>query len=243
MREKFVQAQEYRDKLERAGDNPDKRPERDLDMEAMVEVLEGKRIVHHHTHRHDDILTVLRLREEFGFRVVLQHVSEAWMVAEEIAAADVPSSLIVIDSPGGKLEAKNVAFKSGAALEAVGAEVGFHTDDGITDSRLFLRSAALAVRAGMSREGALHALTLAGARMMDLEDRIGSLEPGKDADFILLSGDPFSVYTKVLETWVEGEKVFDRERPEDRLIAVGGWGAGDSRPVHVACFEHEEDER
>jgi hypothetical protein len=124
-------------------------------MEALVEILEGRRIVHFHTHRHDDVLTVLRLAREFGFRVVLQHVSDAWMVADEIAAADevVGSSIIVIDAPGGKLEAMNVSIESGAALERAGARsVGYHTDDGITDSRLFLRSAALGVRMGMSRE-------------------------------------------------------------------------------------------
>jgi imidazolonepropionase-like amidohydrolase len=108
--------------------------------------------------------------------------------------------------------------------------VGFHTDDGITDSRLFLRSAALAVRYGMSRDGALYGLTLAGARMLDLDGRIGSLQAGKDADFILLSGEPLSVYTKVLETWVEGTRVFDRENAKDRLYAEGGYGAGHDEP-------------
>ncbi len=244
VREKFVAAQAYREKLTAAAEDPEKAPERDLAMEALVEVLEGKRVVHHHTHRHDDILTVLRLKEEFGFKVVLQHVSEAWMVADEIAASGASSSLIVIDSPGGKEEAINVAFKSGAVLEEAGAEViGFHTDDWISDSRIFLRSAALAVRAGMSRSGALKGMTLAGAQMMELEDRIGSLETGKDADFIVLSGDPLSVYTQVLQTWVEGENVFDYENPDHRLIAEGGWGAGDRRPTHVACFDHEEDNR
>ena len=109
--------------------------------------------------------------------------------------------------------------------------VGFHTDDSITDSRLFLRSAALAVRAGMSRAGAIYGLTMAGARMLELEDRIGSLERGKDADFVVLSGDPLSVYTKVLQTWVEGEMVFDHSTPQDRLYAVGGYGAGHDQPL------------
>ena len=205
-----------------------------------MELLDGERTVHHHTHRHDDILTVLRLKEEFGFNVVLQHVSEAWKVADEIAAAGVPCSIIVVDSPGGKLEARDVAFKTGGILERAGVTVGFHTDDWITDSRLFLRSAGLAVRAGMSRAGALKGMTLAGAMMMELDHRIGSLEAGKDADFIVLSGDPLSVYTHVLETWVEGDKVFDRSVEGDRLMAVGGYGAGNPRQEAIHCFDHEE---
>jgi imidazolonepropionase-like amidohydrolase len=229
VRQQFIKALEYRDKLRKANGDPEKMPARDLGLEALIDVLDGKRIVHHHTHRHDDILTVLRLQREFGFRVVLHHVSDAWMVAGEIAKAGVGSSLILIDSPGGKLEAKDNRFISGAALEKVGAPVAFHTDDGITDSRLFLRMAALAVRAGMSRQKALEAVTIAAARMLDLDGRVGSLEPGKDADFILLSGDPLSAYTKVLETWVEGVKVFDRTDARDRLYAEGGYGAGQDR--------------
>ena len=190
-----------------------------------MEVLEGKRVVHHHTHRHDDILTVLRLQQEFGFKVVLHHVSDAWMVADEIAKSGVGSSIIFIDSPGGKLETKDLRLTNGAALERAGALVGFHTDDGVTDSRWFLRMAGLAVRGGMSRQGALEALTLSGAKLLDLQSRIGSLKPGKDADFLLLSADPLSVYAHVEETWVEGAKVYDRADPRQRLYAVGGLGA------------------
>ncbi len=208
-----------------------------------MEVLEGTRRVHHHTHRHDDIMTVLRLAREFGFRVVLHHVSEGWKVAEQIAAAEVPCSIILIDSPGGKLEAIDLILATGGILERAGVPVAFHTDDGITDSRLFLRMAALGVRAGMSRGAALEALTLAGARMLDLQDRIGSLRPGKDADFVVLSGDPFSVYTHVLETWVEGVKVFDRSDPKDRLYAVGGYGAGHGQTPYLCCFADEEDQQ
>ncbi|MBP9199658.1 MAG: amidohydrolase family protein, partial [Gemmatimonadales bacterium] len=166
---------------------------------------------------------VLRLREEFGFRVVLQHVTEGWRVAREIAAAGVPCSIILIDSPGGKLEAMNLSMDNGRILDSAGALVAFHTDDGITDSRFFLRSAAFGVRAGLPRTRALEALTIAGAKMLDLADRVGSLEPGKDADFVLLSGDPFSIYTHVEETWAGGERVFDRGNPADRAYATGAF--------------------
>lgn len=238
VREAFIRAQEYKARIEVAGDDPAKLPPRDLNLETLVEVLDGKRVVHHHTHRHDDVLTVLRLSKEFGFKVVLHHVSEAWMVADEIAEAGAPCSIILIDSPGGKLEAENLVFKTGAVLEKAGARFAYHTDDWITDSRLFLRMAALGVRAGLSREAALRSLTLAGAEMLDLEDRIGSLTPGKDADFIVLSGDPFSVYTRIEQTWVEGAEVFDLTDPEDALYAEGGFGAVHDSVPYFCCYNH-----
>jgi imidazolonepropionase-like amidohydrolase len=241
VREQFVKAAEYRDKIKRAGGDAAKMPPRDLGMEALVEVLDRKRTVMFHTHRADDIMSVLRLAKEFNFRVVLHHVSEGWKVADEIAEAGVPCSITVIDSPGGKLEAINSSFTTGAVLDRAGVLVGFHTDDYITDSRFFLRSPALAVRAGMSREKALYGMTMAGARMLDLQDRLGTLEAGKDADFLVLSGDPLSVYTKVLETHVEGKKVFDRSKPEDRLFAVGGYGAAKDQVAHVDENERGED--
>ena len=91
---------------------------------------------------------------------------------------------------------------------------GFHTDDWITDSRLFRRSAALAVRAGMSREAALKALTMAGAEMLGLEDRIGSLAAGKDADFAILEGDPLSVYCKTLRNLGRGREGLRSQRSQ-----------------------------
>jgi imidazolonepropionase-like amidohydrolase len=221
VRQIYIQAQEYRDRLQ----DDDNRPERDLDLETLVEVLEGDRIVHFHSHRHDDLMTAIRLRDEFGFRMVLHHTSEAYRVADEIAAANVPVSLILVDSPGGKLEAMNLLAENAPALERAGAQVAFHTDDWITDSRYFLRMAAMGVRAGMTRQTALQAMTIEGARMLDLDDRLGTLEPGKDADFVILNGDPLSIYTRIEETWVEGVKRFDLDLEEDRLVAEGGFGA------------------
>lgn len=234
VRQKFLDAQAYQ--IKRADADPEKPFERDLALETLADILDGKRTVHHHTHRHDDILTVLRLKEEFGFKVVLHHVSEAWKVADEIAAADVACSIIFLDSPGGKLEARDFEWKNGAELEKRGVLTAFHTDDPINDSRWFLRNAAIGVRAGMSREKALEGLTLAGAKMLDLDKSTGSLAPGKQADFVMLSGDPFSIYTRVLETHIEGAKVFDLANEQDRLFAEGGYGAGHNRKAAGCCF-------
>lgn len=222
-RQKFMEAQEYLERKQEAEQDPDvDAPTRDLEMEGLVEVLQGDRIVHFHTHTHFDIMTVIRLSEEFGFEPVLHHVSDGWKVAEEIAEAGLKSSIIVLDSPGGKHEAVNIHYKTGRALEEAGADFSYHTDDPVTDSRVFLRSPAFGMREGLSRETALESVTLAAARQMGLEDRVGSLVEGKDADFIVLDGDPFSVYTQVQETWIDGHQVFDRSDEEDRGYAVGG---------------------
>jgi imidazolonepropionase-like amidohydrolase len=240
VREKFLEAQEYGEKwkayeVKRAKGEKVDEPSRNIGLDAMVEALRGRRIVQHHTHRADDILSVLRLRDEFGLKVVLQHVSEGHLVAREIARANAPCSIIVLDSPGGKLEAVNVSRTCGGILERAGVNVALHTDDGITDSRLFLRTGAMAVRGGMSREGALRALTLSGAEMLGLEKRVGTLEPGKDADLVILSGDPFATKTRVLKTYVEGQLVFDYDRAEDRLYATGGPGAGTETKPYLCC--------
>ncbi|MCH2136502.1 MAG: amidohydrolase family protein [Phycisphaerales bacterium] len=238
VRQAFLDAQHYLDQQARTADDPAKAPKRDLRLETLGEVLQGKRTVHHHTHRHDDIMTVLRLADEFGFEVVLHHVSDGWKVADEIAAAGAPCSIIVVDSPGGKQEAIDLSFRTGRILADAGVQIAYHTDDWITDSRYFLRSPALGMRAGLDRETALRSVTINAAEMLDVEDRTGSLEPGKDADFVLLDGDPFSSYTKVLGTWVEGDRVFNRAEPDDLLAATGGFGAGNATRPYMCCQEH-----
>ena len=237
VRQAFMDAQDYQRKMDLAGDDPDKRPDRNLKLETLAEVLRGERVVHHHTHRHDDILTVLRLADEFDFRVVLHHVSDGWKVADEIAEAGAPCSIILIDSPGGKQEAVDLAYDTGRILHEAGALVAFHTDDLITDSRWFRRMPALAMRAGLDRQTALKSLTINAAKMLDLDDRIGSLEAGKDADFIILDGDPFSIYTNNLATFVDGKQVFDLSDPDDRLYAVGGMGAGNPMRPYLCCID------
>lgn len=237
VRELFVKAQEYKAKIDKASNDASKMPERDLRMEPLVEILEGKRVVHFHTHKANDVLTAIRISQEFGFKPVLHHVSEAVAVADEIAAAGLRASIIHLDSFGGKMEAMGIGIENGSALEKAGAEVAIHTDDGITDSRLLIRSTAMMVRGGMSKTKAIEALTIVGARMLDLSSRVGSLEKGKDADFIILSGEPFSIYTKVEQTWVEGIKRYDLSNPEDKAFFTGGYDV--YSPIRSEFHHHE----
>jgi len=242
VRELFVRAQNHLANLERArrdGDEKagEKAPERDLGLEAVAQVLSGERRVQFHTHRHDDIATILRLRREFGFDFVVQHGTESWMLADELAQEGIGVSFTLVDSPGGKEEILRMRMDAPALLERAGVAVSLNTDDPITDSRLLLRTAAIAHRNGLSREGALRAVTLVSARQLGLGDRIGSLEPGKDADIVVLSGDPLSVYTQVLETWVEGEQVYDASNPEHHEYAVGGWRVYSPAAGHVEGCE------
>jgi imidazolonepropionase-like amidohydrolase len=223
-REQLVKARAYKQQWDAFKQGKIKTPpERDLAMESLVEVLERKRTVHFHCHRADDIMTAVRLAEEFGFELVLQHCTEGYRIAEELAKRGIAVSLTLIDSPGGKPEVIGLLEETAALLHKAGVKVAINTDDFITESRFFLRTGAIAVRGGLSEEVALKALTLHGAQMLHLEDRCGSLEKGKDADFVVLSGRPFSIYTQVLETHVEGVKVFDRARNEDWCYQTGGF--------------------
>jgi imidazolonepropionase-like amidohydrolase len=160
------------------------------------------------------------------------------VVADEIARAGAGVSAILVDAPGGKHEAVGLRMEAAAMMERAGVLTAIHTDDWITDSRMFLRMAALAVRGGMTREGALESVTLAGAKLLDLQDRVGSLTVGKDADFLVLSGDPFSAYSVVEKTYVEGRLAFDRADEKDRLYGLGGYGAVHDASPYFCCYDH-----
>lgn len=232
-REQFLKAREYVRTWKTyceavaAGKKPTV-PEIDPNLEALAEVLERKRTVHFHCHRADDIMTAVRLAEEFGFELVLQHCTEGYRVAEELAKRKIPVSLTLVDAPGGKAETMGLIEENAAILHKAGVLVAINTDDSVTESRFYLRTGSIAVRGGLSEDAALQALTWNGAKMLHLDHRLGTLEVGKDADFVILSGPPFSIYTQVLETWIDGKRVFDRSRAADWLWQVGGFALRDT---------------
>lgn len=233
-REQFVKARDYQRKWAdyrrtRQEGKDATEPERDIHLEPLVEALERRRTVHFHSHRADDLMTAVRLAREFGFELVLQHATEGYRVAEELARAKVPVSLTLVDSPGGKLEVAGLLEENAAILDRAGVKVAINTDDSITESRFFLRTGAIAVRGGMSEDSALKALTLRGAEMLHLDHRLGSLEKGKDADFVVLSGPPFSIYTRVRQTYIDGVRVFDGADAQDNAYQTGGFAVADRK--------------
>jgi imidazolonepropionase-like amidohydrolase len=199
MREAFVQARTYQRK--RDGHEG----ERDLRWEILTDVLEGKLPARCHAHRADDILTALRISREFGFRLTIEHCTEGHYVAGELAAAGVMCTLGPLLTGKSKQELKDRSLEAAPALERAGVVFGFTTDHPVIPSYGLPLCAAYAVGAGMSREGALRALTLDPARVIGLEHRIGSLDAGKDADCVIADGDILDPRTRVLTTIVDGQ--------------------------------------
>ncbi len=200
LREHFIQAQTYRNRMQ--SDNP---PTRDLGMEAMVRVLDGDVPALITAHRHTEILSALRLAEEFGFNLVLDGAAEAYMVLDEIQAAGIP--VIVhppMARPGG--EAANAAFTTAARLHEAGVPFAFQSgyEGYVPKTRVVLFEAAIATTNGLDRTAALEALTIDAARILGLDDRVGSLEPGKQADLVLYEGDPFEYTTRVCHVIIDG---------------------------------------
>lgn len=203
MREAFVQARNYQGRRARG------EGERDLRWEIMVDVLEGRLPARCHAHRADDILTAVRISREFGFRLTIEHCTEGCRVARELAAAGVMCTLGPLLTGKSKQELKDRSLEAAPALEAAGVVFGFTTDHPVIPAYSLPLCAALAVGAGMSRAGALRALTLDAARVLCLDRRLGSLEAGKDADCFIADGDLLDARTRVLTTVVGGRVAWE----------------------------------
>jgi len=205
MREAFAKAQNYQLQRERG------EAERDLRWEILCDVLGGRLPARCHAHRADDILTAVRISREFGFRLTIEHCTEGHRVAGELAAAGVMCTLGPLLTGRSKQELKDRSLEAAPALERAGVVFGFTTDHPVIPAYSLPLCAAYAVGAGMSREGALRALTLDAARVIGLESRIGSLEAGKDADCVITDGDLLDPRTRVLTTLVNGQVAWSLE--------------------------------
>jgi imidazolonepropionase-like amidohydrolase len=188
-------------------------PRRDFKLEPLVEVLEGKRLVHVHCYRSDEILMLLRAAEEFGFRIrTLQHGLEAYKVAKEIARHGAGVSTFA-DSWSYKIEAYDAIPYNAALCMKAGVLTSLNTDAPVTQQRHLLQDAAKTLRYGqLTDDEALSLITINPARQLMIEDRVGSLEVGKDADIVLTDKHPLSLYAKVRKVFIDGEVYFDREQ-------------------------------
>ena len=216
IRQAFTEAAEYQAawvghrQAEAAGERS-RPPARDLELEALVEILEGERLVHAHSYRADEILQLLRLAEEFGFRIAtLQHVLEGYRVADEIAAHGAGASTFS-DWWAYKVEAFEAIPHNAALMTDRGVLVSINSDDA-EEMRHLNHEAAKAVRwGGLSDEQALALVTINPAKQLRIDDRVGSIEVGKDADLVVYDGHPLSSYAVVQTTLVDGRVYFDRE--------------------------------
>ena len=182
-------------------------PRRDLRMEAILDILNQELLISSHGYRADEFLALVRLAEEFNFRVqTLQHGIEAYKIAPELAQSGV-AAVVWSDWGGFKMEAYDATVYNARVLMEAGVTTSLHSDNSEIASRMNWEAGKL-LRTGLTEEQALSTVTIQSARAIAIDDRVGSLEPGKDGDFVVWNGNPLSQFTRPEQTWLDGRRYF-----------------------------------
>jgi len=207
LRRAFTAARDHREAVTRAESDPDASPVAGhLVHEALLRVLDREIPWRQHCHRADDIVTAVRIAEEFGYELVLDHGTEGYLVADLLAAKSIPvlyGPMIVSRS---KVEVRQRSARAPGVLDRAGVDVSIITDHPVVPIGYLITQAALAVKEGMDRVAALRAVTINPARVLGVADRVGSLEVGKHADLVLWSADPLDFFSRPLRVWIEGRE-------------------------------------
>jgi imidazolonepropionase-like amidohydrolase len=203
LREKFIEAQDYARKMN--SKDPSKRPTRDLKLEVLADILDRKIPALVTANKAPDIMTALRLQKEFGFKMILDGVAEAYLVLDELKAANVPVILhpTMVRTYG---DTRNASFETAAKLKQAGIKFALQSgyESYVPKTRLVLYEAALAVANGLSLEDGLRTITIDAAEILGISNRVGSLEKGKDADVVCFDGDPFEYTSHVCQVIING---------------------------------------
>ena len=210
LRAKFIEAQEYQAKWVawEEGGREGPAPARDLAMEALVRVLNGEDRIRSHVHNAHDILSIIRLSQEFDFGLTIHHSTEAYKVADDIAEAGIDVVGLPLFT---RVALSDEVMATGTVMNEKGVRFAFHTDDPVVGSKWQRGNAGLGIRYGMTEQQALEAVTINPAAIAGVEDRVGSLEVGKDADIVVLSGTWYEVSSLVTRVYVDGRLAYDRE--------------------------------
>ena len=208
IRENLCKALEYGEKLEKAAaDEEEDKPDYDARLEALLPVVRGELPVHIHAHRADDIATGVRIAREFGLKCVIVHGTEAHLIPELLEQEGIP----VITGPAlgdrSKPELINMTIESPAVLTLRGVKTAICTDHPEVPIQYLPLCAALAVKGGMNPEAALAAITINAAQIAGIDDRVGSLAPGKDADLVVTTGHPINLLSRVKAVFIDGRRV------------------------------------
>ena len=233
IRDRFAAAREYGERRRR-----DASERRDLELDALVEVLEGRRLVHCHSYRQDEILAFIRIADDFGFTVgTFQHVLEGYKVAELIAEHGAQASTFS-DWWAYKFEVIDAIPYNAALMYFVGVGVSLNSDASNFGGRIHVDAAKAVKYGGVPEAEALHMVTIEPARQLGVDHLVGSLEPGKDADFVIWSESPLSSYTRCEQTWIDGRRYFDLDDDVTRRRQVS---AERARLIQAVLADGEED--
>lgn len=208
LREALSLAREYMERKEAAGEDILKRPPYNMKWEALIPVLKREIPLKAHAHASDDIFTALRIAKEFDVKITLEHVTEGHLIADELAKENVMMAVGPTLTHATKFELRNKSWKTPGVLAEAGCHVSIITDSPVIPQQYLPLCAGLAVKAGMDSFEALKAITIHPAEHLGIEDRVGSIEAGKDADLVITDGTPFEVTTHVKMVWIDGEIAF-----------------------------------
>jgi imidazolonepropionase-like amidohydrolase len=207
IREAFTKARNYRAQREHAaGEN--KPFDQDLALDNLVRVLDRELLWDQHCHRADDILTAIRLAEEFTYELVVNHGTEGHLVADILADKDIPVIFGPLFTTRVKVELRNRTMRAAGIMAKAGVLLAITTDHPVVPINFLVHQATLAVKEGLDTETALRALTVNPARILRLDDRVGALRPGLDGDVVLWSGDPLDVMNRALRVFIGGREVY-----------------------------------
>lgn len=200
IRRAFAEAQNW------MNEGKDKK-ERNVALEPLVQVLKGEIPWRQHSHRADDIATALRLQEEFGYNLVIDHGTEAPVLADVLAERGIPVLIGPLLTTKSKPELRGRSVANPGKLARAGVEISIITDHPVIPINFLIHQASFAIKEGLDRETALRAITINPAKVLGVDDRLGSLEVGKDADLVLWSGDPLDMMNRAERVWIDGVSV------------------------------------
>jgi imidazolonepropionase-like amidohydrolase len=207
IREAFTSARNYA--AQRAHADAEGKPfDVDLTKETLARVLDGELYWDQHVHRADDIVTAIRLADEFGYKLVINHGTEGHLIADILAERDIPVIIGPLFTTRSKVEVRHRTLRSPGILARAGVKIAITTDHPVIPINFLVYQAALSVKDGLDPDTAIRALTINPASMLGLDDKVGSLKPGLDADIVLWSGDPLDVMNRAMRVFVRGREVY-----------------------------------
>jgi imidazolonepropionase-like amidohydrolase len=222
IRDALMKAQDYVKKRDHAAAE-DKPFDRDATLESLAQVLSGEIPWCQHTHRADDIATAIRLADEFGYRLVVNHGTEGHLLADVLAEREIPVIIGPLFTSRSKVEVNRRSLRNPGILARAGVKIAITTDHPVVPIDFLVHQATLSVKEGLDTDTALRSITINPAEILGLDDRVGALAPGLDADIVLWSGDPLDVMSRALRVWVNGDEVYHFDEVKGEGVTKSPW--------------------